>query len=48
MIAWFEVSVIEMERANRFYETILAVFIALNEFEGFKMGWFPDTNKPTQ
>ncbi|WP_339837729.1 VOC family protein [uncultured Maribacter sp.] len=46
MIAWFEVPVIEMERAKIFYETIFDVSISVNEFGGFKMGWFPDKNKP--
>ena len=46
MVAWFEVPVIKMERAKNFYETILDISISINEFGGFKMGWFPNKNKP--
>jgi hypothetical protein len=46
MVAWFEVPVIKMVRAKKFYEIILNISISINEFGGFKMGWFPNTNKP--
>ena len=46
MVAWFEVPVIRMERAKMFYETILDISILINEFGGFKMGWFPNNKKP--
>lgn len=45
MVAWFEVPVIEMDRAKKFYESILDISITINEFGGFKMGWFPNKNK---
>ncbi|WP_249356227.1 VOC family protein [Maribacter sp. ACAM166] len=48
MIGWFEVPVIKMERAKKFYETILDISITRNEFRGFKMGRFPDNNNPKE
>ena len=48
MVAWFEIPVLEMERAKKFYETILNVKISINEFGGFKMGWFPNSNKTNE
>ena len=45
MIAWFEIPVIKMERAKKFYETMLDISISINEFGGFKMGWFPNKDR---
>ena len=45
MIAWFEVPVLKMDRAKAFYEEILEIYIALHEFGGLNMGWFPNTSK---
>ncbi|MDF4202705.1 VOC family protein [Maribacter sp. SA7] len=42
MIAWFEIPVANMERAQKFYESILDVSITVNNFGEFIMGLFPD------
>uniref|UniRef100_UPI00404781D4 VOC family protein n=1 Tax=Polaribacter sp. TaxID=1920175 RepID=UPI00404781D4 len=41
MISWFEVPVTDMERAKKFYETVFNVEIAIRDFGGVLMGWFP-------
>ena len=41
MVGWFEIPVDDMERAIKFYETILDVKISKQDFGGFLMGWFP-------
>ncbi|MEO1009895.1 MAG: VOC family protein [Bacteroidota bacterium] len=41
MVGWFEIPVIDMERAKTFYETVFDVSISLHELDGFVMGWFP-------
>ncbi|WP_339656294.1 VOC family protein [uncultured Maribacter sp.] len=42
MIAWFEIPVADMQRAQKFYETILDVTITVNNFGQFVMGLFPE------
>lgn len=42
MIAWYEIPVANMERAKKFYESILEVAITVNNFGEFVMGLFPD------
>lgn len=42
MIAWFEIPVANMERAQKFYESVLDVSITVNNFGEFVMGLFPD------
>jgi uncharacterized protein len=41
MISWFEVPVLDMDRAKKFYETVFKVEISINDFGGVLMGWFP-------
>ncbi len=41
MISWFEVPVLDMDRAKKFYETVFNVEITINDFGGVLMGWFP-------
>lgn len=41
MISWFEIPVTDMDRAKKFYETVFQVPVAVNDFEGVLMGWFP-------
>ena len=41
MISWFEVPVSNMERAQKFYETVFNIKISINDFGGVIMGWFP-------
>ncbi|WP_133687854.1 VOC family protein [Maribacter spongiicola] len=42
MIAWYEIPVADMTRAQKFYKSILNVSIAVNNFGEFEMGLFPD------
>ena len=41
MISWFEIPVSDMDRAQKFYETVFKVKISINDFGGLLMGWFP-------
>lgn len=40
-VGWFEIPVSDMDRAKKFYESVFDIEISINEFGGFKMGWFP-------
>jgi len=42
MIAWFEIPVADMNRAQKFYESILDVSISVNNFGEFVIGMLPD------
>jgi len=47
MVGWFEIPVSDMDRAKQFYETVFQVDIAIHDFGGMLMGWFPfDESKP--
>ena len=47
MVGWFEIPVHDMDRAKQFYETVFNVSIAIHDFGGILMGWFPfDEKKP--
>ncbi len=41
MISWFELPVLDMERAKKFYETVFEIEISIQELGGIPMGWFP-------
>lgn len=41
MVGWFEIPVLDMERAKTFYENVFGISIAVHDLEGFVMGWFP-------
>ena len=41
MVGWFEIPVNDMDRAKAFYETVFKVEIAIHDFGGMLMGWFP-------
>ncbi|MCF7561408.1 VOC family protein [Sabulilitoribacter multivorans] len=41
MVGWFEIPVNDMDRAKAFYEAIFKVEIAIHDFGGMLMGWFP-------
>ena len=41
MFAWVEIPVSDMERAIKFYETVLDIEMKLVDFGGIQMGWFP-------
>jgi predicted enzyme related to lactoylglutathione lyase len=43
MIGWFEIPVIEMNRAQKFYETVFNITIKVQDFGGVLYGWFPQT-----
>ena len=47
MISWFEVPVLDMDRAKKFYETVFNVEISVNDFGGVLMGWFPPAEYST-
>ena len=40
-VGWFEIPVTNMERAQRFYETVFDTKIAIHDLDGTLMGWFP-------
>ena len=44
-IGWFEIPVTDMERANKFYETVLDVKLDRNQMGPLDMAWFPMTDK---
>lgn len=41
VVGWFEIPVIDMERAKKFYETVFGFEIQVQDFHGTLMGWFP-------
>ena len=45
MVGWFEIPVKDMQRAKAFYEAVFQIDIAVHEFGGFLMGWFPFAEK---
>ncbi len=47
MVGWFEIPVVDMDRAKEFYDTVFQISIQLHDLGGTKMGWFPaDYDKP--
>ncbi|OSY88327.1 glyoxalase [Tenacibaculum holothuriorum] len=49
MVSWFEIPVLNMERAQKFYETVFRVNISIHQMGDVLMGWFPpaeDNNAP--
>jgi len=42
MVGWFEIPVTDMNRAKQFYDAVFDISIAIHEFGGFHMGWFPN------
>ena len=40
-VGWFDIPVTDMERAQKFYETVLGVKMKPAELEGYEMVWFP-------
>ena len=41
MVGWFEIPVLDMDRAVTFYNEIFQIDIKVQEFGPTKMGWFP-------
>lgn len=47
MVGWFEIPVLDMDRAKAFYEDVFQIELSIHDFGGFLMGWFPfDEGKP--
>lgn len=47
MVGWFEIPVLDMNRAKEFYERVFDIEIGIHELGEFIMGWFPsDHSKP--
>jgi predicted enzyme related to lactoylglutathione lyase len=40
-VNWFEIPVIDLERAKRFYESLLGIKLTKTEMGPLKMAWFP-------
>ncbi len=40
-VGWFELPVANMERAMKFYETVLDQKLDRNQMGSFDMAWFP-------
>jgi predicted enzyme related to lactoylglutathione lyase len=38
---WFEIPVLDIERATRFYETLLGLELNRQDVPGYEMVWFP-------
>lgn len=45
MVGWFEIPVHDMDRAKTFYESVFKVELAIHDFGGVLMGWFPFEEK---
>nr|WP_299388948.1 VOC family protein [Allomuricauda sp.] len=41
IVGWFEIPVVDMDRAKSFYDTIFQINIQVQDFGGTLMGWFP-------
>ena len=41
MVGWFEIPVLDMDRAKSFYEKVFDIQIQVQDFNGTLMGWFP-------
>jgi predicted enzyme related to lactoylglutathione lyase len=44
--AWVEIPVSDMNRAKKYYETVLNVELQLVDFGGVQMAWFPNAENP--
>ena len=41
VVPWFEIPVVDMERAKQFYETVFDFTITVHDLGNLLMGWFP-------
>ncbi|WP_396589623.1 VOC family protein [Allomuricauda sp. R78024] len=41
MVGWFEIPVLDMDRAKSFYESVFKIEVQVQDFGGTLMGWFP-------
>lgn len=46
MVSWFEIPVTDMNRAQKFYETVFKVSLKVQDFGGLLYGWFPPKPAP--
>jgi predicted enzyme related to lactoylglutathione lyase len=46
MCGWFEIPVLDMGRAKKFYETVFDIEIKVQQFGDTLMGWFPFAEDP--
>ncbi|SEM27443.1 hypothetical protein SAMN04487910_4618 [Aquimarina amphilecti] len=44
MVTWFEIPVLNMDRAKSFYEKVFEIEIGIHNVGGLQMGWFPNKN----
>ncbi len=42
LVGWFEIPVVEIDRAQKFYEKVFNVSIDIHDLGGVIMGWFPN------
>lgn len=45
-VGWFEIPVRDLERARRFYETVLGLELATSRMGDMEVAWFPMTEGP--
>ena len=45
-VGWFEIPVRDLERARRFYETVLGLELATSRMGDTEVAWFPMTDGP--
>lgn len=41
VVPWFEIPVLDMQRAQQFYETVFEFTITVHDLGALVMGWFP-------
>ncbi len=41
MVGWFEIPVLDMDRAKKFYDTVFDITISVHDMNELVMGWFP-------
>ena len=41
IVSWFEIPVLNMDRAKKFYEDVFEIAISVHDLGGLIMGWFP-------
>lgn len=46
MVGWFEIPVVNMDRAKNFYENVFDIKIQVEQFGDTLMGWFPFEEDP--
>ena len=46
VVGWFEIPVLDMDRAIKFYETVLDMKLERHQMGEFDMAWFPFSDQP--